>query len=78
MDEGPLCCLAFSLLDNISIPFLILSLLIIVLLLLLSALISGSEVAFFSLSEEEIKSALVERFGKNERAEAMVDAMFSW
>jgi len=67
MDESPFCCLAVFLLDNISIPFLVFSIAVIFILLLLSALISGSEVAFFSLSKEEIE-AYNESEDKKERA----------
>lgn len=56
MDEGPSCYLtSLVLLNSISFSFILFSIVLVAILLLLSALISGSEVAFFSLTADEIK-----------------------
>ena len=55
MDDPYPCCLIFILLSTSNISFYISSGLAVVILLIFSALVSGSEVAFFSLTAGEIK-----------------------
>lgn len=54
MDDPYHSCLQLILLSANLVPFYVVSAFILVILLLLSALVSGSEVAFFSLSKQQI------------------------
>lgn len=56
MDDPYHCCHLFILLSSNLLPFYIISGIILILLLILSALVSGSEVAFFSLSKNQINT----------------------
>ena len=56
MDDPYHCCHLFILLSGNLLPFYIISGLILSILLILSALVSGSEVAFFSLSKNQINA----------------------
>lgn len=54
MDDPYPGCFLFILLANNQLPFYLLSSITLVILIILSALVSGSEVAFFSLSKQQI------------------------
>ncbi len=56
MDDPYHCCHLFILLSSNLLPFYIISGIILIILLILSALVSGSEVAFFSLSKNQINT----------------------
>lgn len=55
MDDPYHCCFLFILLSNNLLPFYLISGITLVILIVLSALVSGSEIAFFSLTKHQIK-----------------------